>query len=329
MEEIKVSVIIPFFGVAAFVERCSKSLMMQTLKEVEFIFVDDASQDESRTIIERVCAQFDRDVKILTHSVNKGLPAARNTGLEVAKGEFIYHCDSDDFLEPTMLEEMYEAATSTSSDMAYCDFYIDFGTSRRVMTTPDYPNAEIMVKEGFLAGMMKYNVWNKLVRRNLYERPHPIRFPEGHSMGEDMTMIALGMCADGVVRVSRPLYHYMKTNDCAFTNTFSERHLSEIAFNTNHVIGLLEGWNTVDKDLFIALFKLNVKLPFLFSGSYSQYRLWQCWYPEANAFIGRNLILPRRTILVQQFARLHLYPLVWLYAFSVNRVYYGLILRGK
>lgn len=329
MEEIKVSVIIPFYGVAAFVARCAQSLMRQTLKEVEYVFVDDASLDDSRVIIEQVCAKFDRNVRILTHSVNKGLPAARNTGLESAKGEFIYHCDSDDYLEPTMLEEMYNAASSTNADMAYCDFYIDFGTSRRVMTTPDYPDAETMVKEGFLAGMMKYNVWNKLVRRNLYEKPHPIRFPEGHSMGEDMTMIALGIGAEGVVRVSHPLYHYMKTNDSAFTNTFSERHLSDISYNTNHVIGLLDGWDTVDRDLFIGLFKLNVKLPFLFSGSYRQYRLWQRWYPEANAFIGRNTILPHRTIFVQQCARLHLYPLVWLYAFAVNRIYYGLIHRGK
>jgi len=329
MEEIKVSVIIPFYGVAAFVGRCTMSLLMQTLQEVEFIFVDDASQDESRDIIEQVCAKFDRNVRMLTHSVNKGLPAARNTGLEVAKGEYVYHCDSDDYLEPTMLAEMYEAANAAGADIAYCDFFIDFGTTRRVMTTPDYPDAESMVKEGFLAGMMKYNVWNKLVRRNLYEKPHPIRFPEGHSMGEDMTMIALGMRADGVVRVPRPLYHYMKTNDGAFTNTFSERHLSDITYNTNHVIGLLEGWDTVDRDLFIALFKLNVKLPFLFSCSYRQYRLWQRWYPEADAFIGRNTFLPRRTIFVQKCARLRLYPLVWLYAFAVNRVYYGLIQQGK
>ena len=76
---------------------------------MEYIFVDDASPDESRSIIERVAAEYDRDVRILTHLENKGLPAARNTGLAEAKGGFIYHCDSDDYLEPTMLEEMYKA----------------------------------------------------------------------------------------------------------------------------------------------------------------------------------------------------------------------------
>ena len=303
-------------------------MMAQTLQEVEFIFVDDASPDESADILRRVLSEYDRDVRIVKHEQNQGLPAARNSGLAQAKGEFIYHCDSDDWLETTMLEDLYTAAIRTGADVAYCDFYIDFGDSRRHMLTPDYPDAETMVKEGFLAGMMKYNVWNKLVRRDLYEDPSPIRFPAGHSMGEDMTMIALGMRARSVVRVSKPLYHYMKTNDGAFTNTFSERHLADVRYNADQVLNWLKDWDTTDRELYTALFKLNIKLPFLFSGSYRQYRLWHRWYPEANAWIGRNRILPRRTVLVQQCARLHLYPLVWLYSFAVVRLYYGLIRRN-
>ena len=327
--EIKVSVIVPFYNVAPFIERCARSLMAQTLREVEFIFVDDASPDDSADILRRVLSEYDRDARIVKHERNQGLPAARNTGLAEAKGEFICHCDSDDWLEPTMLEELFTAAVRKGADFAYCDFYIDFGNARRLMETPDYPDAEAMVKEGFLAGRMKYNVWNKLVRRSLYEGPTPVAFPSGHSMGEDMTMIALGMRARGVVRVPKPLYHYMKTNSGAFTNTFSERHLADVRYNAGRVLDWLKDWDTEEPELYAALFKLNIKLPFLFSGSYRQYRMWQRWYPEANAWIGRNRILPRRTVLVQQCARLHLYPLVWLYAFGVNKLYYGLVRHGK
>ena len=325
----KVSVIIPFYNVAPFIERCVRSLMEQTLKDVEFIFVDDASPDESAGILRRVLAEYDREARIVVHQQNQGLPAARNTGLSHAKGEFIFHCDSDDWLEPDMLEELYDAAVNADADFSYCDFYIDFGNSRRHMPTPDYPDAETMVKEGFLAGMMKYNVWNKLVRRELYDSPAPIRFPSGHSMGEDMTMIALGLRSKGIARVAKPLYHYMKTNGGAFTNTFSERHLADIEYNAGKTLDILQQWDTTDKELFIALFKLNIKLPFLFSGSYSQYRLWHRWYPEANAFIGKNTILPRRTVLVQQWARLHLYPLIAAYTFAVNNLYYKILHRSK
>ena len=326
MTDISVSVIIPFFKVASFVERCTRSLLEQTLQDVEFLFVDDASPDDSRAIIERVASQYSRNVRILTHTENKGLPAARNTGLAEAQGEFIYHCDSDDYLEPTMLEEMYHAATAQQADFVYCDFYLDFGTSRRVMTNPDYTDPEQLVKEGFLAGLMKYNVWNKLVARKLYTESG-LLFPAGHGMGEDMTMIALATHASRAAHVAKPLYHYVKLNSNAFSNTFSQRHLDDIRFNADRTLTLLQDWNVPDKERYLNFFKLNLKLPFLFSEDRSQIRLWKAWYPEANRYIRRNTHQPRRTRLVQQWAAAGLYPLVRLYTFLVNHLYYGLHYR--
>jgi len=309
--EIKVSVIIPFYKVQDHIARCARSLMEQTLQEVEFIFVNDASPDGSEKVLREAIAGYGRKVRVLRHRVNRGLPAARNTGLEAARGEFIYHCDSDDYLEPEALELMFRAAEKEMADIAYCDFWLDFGTRRRKMETPTYISAGRMLKEGFLAGAMKYNVWNKLARRSLYEG---LSFPEGHSMGEDMTMILLSIRAAKVVRVSKPLYHYMKTNTEAFTSKPSDRYLEDIRFNAERVLWVLDAWEDPEKEYWTSFFKLNVKLPFLISGSLDQYRIWRSWYPEANRFISANRILPFRTRLVQIFAALGLYPLVWLYS---------------
>lgn len=322
----KISVIIPFFKVAPFIERCTKSLLEQTLSDVEYIFVDDASPDESRTIIERVAAEYDRDVRILTHPENKGLPAARNTGLAEAKGDFIYHCDSDDYLVPTMLEEMYQAASMQGADFVYCDFFLDFDTSRRVMTNPSYTDPEQMIKEGFLAGLLKYNVWNKLVARKLY-CDSGILFPAGHGMGEDMTMILLATHATRTAHVAKPLYHYVKLNANAFSNTFSQRHLDDIRFNADRTFAGLAGWNVPEKDLYLNFFKLNLKLPFLFSEDRNQLRLWKEWYQDANQYIAQNIYQPRRTRLVQQWAAAGLFPLVRLYCFLINHLYYGIRYR--
>lgn len=321
-----VSVIIPFYKVEPFVERCTRSLLEQTLADVEFIFVDDASPDGSRAIIERVTAEYDRDVRILTHPQNQGLPAARNTGLAEARGEFIYHCDSDDYLEPTMLEDMYNAATTEQADFVYCDFYLDFGQSRREMTNPSYTDPERLVKEGFLAGSMKYNVWNKLIARNVYNESG-IQFPAGHGMGEDMTMILLATHATRTVHVAKPLYHYVKLNANAFSNTFSQKHLDDIRFNADRTFAGLADWNVSEKQKYMGFFKLNLKLPFLFSEEHQQLWLWKQWYPEANQYIRQNNNQPYRTRLVQQWAAVGLFPLVRLYCFLINHLFYGIRYR--
>lgn len=89
----KVSVIIPIYNVAAYIARCVRSLLGQTLDDVEFIFVDDCSSDDSIFILEAVIKEFPKraeTIKLIRHSQNMGLPAARNSGLEMAEGEYIF-----------------------------------------------------------------------------------------------------------------------------------------------------------------------------------------------------------------------------------------------
>ena len=321
----KVSVITPFFKVAPFIERCAESLLHQTLEDVEFIFVDDASPDESHSILEAVIARHpERNARIVTHAQNKGLPAARNTGLAEATGEFVYHCDSDDWVETDLLEKMVGKAEETGADFVYCDFWMQFEKSARYMVNPTYTNPEQMIKEGFLAGLMKYNVWNKLIKRNLYKG---ISFPSGHGMGEDMTIILTATKATRVAHVPEALYHYVKLNMNAFSNTFSERHLTDIQFNTARTLKGLEDWNVNDKNKYLNFFKLNIKLPFLLSGDKNQYQLWKEWFPESDKYVLENKHLPFRTRLVQWFAAKRLFPLVGLYDFLINKVYYGLRFR--
>ena len=290
--------------------------MEQTLEDVEFIFVDDASPDGSAAVLQEVVSRYpSREVKILRHEVNRGLPAARNTGLAAASGEYIYHCDSDDYLEKDALEKLLAAATAAGADFAYCDFFLETDTSSRVLDNPSFTDPGRMIREGFLSGRMKYNVWNKLVSRSVYERSAAL-FPEGHSMGEDMTMILIALSATRTVHVPEPLYHYMRTNPAAFTARSVAPRLADIRFNADRTLSAIERRAEPE---YVAFFKLSLKLPFLFSGSDEDYRLWHEWYPEANTYIMRNRFLPLRTRLVQLAARLHLRPLVRLYATLASR----------
>ena len=115
----KVSVIVPIYGVEKYIERCAVSLMEQTLDGIEYIFVDDATPDGSMNVLGNVLQRYTTRsgfVRIARHEINKGLPAARNTGLVLASGEYVFHCDSDDYLEPEMLEKMYVAAKENDAD---------------------------------------------------------------------------------------------------------------------------------------------------------------------------------------------------------------------
>lgn len=99
---IKVSVIIPVYNVEKYIEHCARSLMEQTLMDIEYIFVDDCTPDHSMEILQRVLTDYPErleSIRIIHHTQNSGLATVRNTGLQIAQGEYIIHCDSDDWVE--------------------------------------------------------------------------------------------------------------------------------------------------------------------------------------------------------------------------------------
>lgn len=320
----KLSVIIPVYGVAGFVERCTESLMSQSMREgVEFIFVDDATPDDSIALVRKAVERHPEraaQVRILTHEANQGLPAARNTGLHAATGRYILHCDADDYAEPTMLEELYSAAEAADADVVWCDWYLTFEQSERYMTMPDLATADEALR-AMLGGRMKYNVWNKLVRRSLYDESG-IEFPAGHGMGEDMTMIRLMANARRVAYVHRALYHYVKTNTASFCQTYSERHLADLKHNVSLIADYLTArlGDAIARDL--AFFKLEAKFPFLISdGRNGEYRRWREWYPEANAYIMQNHNISARSRWVQWLAAHNFFTAVRIYNWALTTLY--------
>ena len=319
----KVSVIVPIYKVEKFIGRCVVSLMEQTLTEIEYIFVNDKSPDQSMVVLEKTIARYPNRmgcIKILHHQENQGLPAARNTGLAVATGEYIFHCDSDDFVEHDMLEKMYTAAKAKNADFVWSDWFLSYENAERYMKQPEF-HTPLDTLKGLLADAMKYNVWNKMVRRTLYEDYH-IQFPAGHSMGEDMTMIRLASCSRRVAYVDQAFYHYVKTNAEAMTQSFNERHLADIRYNVDLTLDFLKERHVKNIEQEIAFFKLNVKLPFLITLDWKSYKRWNEWYPESNKYIMQNKQLALRTRILQKMAAMKCYVGVWLYFLVVYRFLY-------
>jgi len=324
-----VSIIVPVYGVETHVGRCFHSLMEQSYQAIEYIIVDDATPDRSIQIIKEILDQYPArkdQVHIIRHGVNKGLPTARNTGLVEAKGVYIVNCDSDDWIEPTMIEEMVKVARSSQADIVYSDFYLSFHKNERYMAQPDHTVPEACIT-AMLDGSMKFNVWNKLVRRKLYS-DHAILFPDGKSMGEDMTMLKLFCHAQRTAHLKGAYYHYMQTNSNAFTKSISEKSLSQIKANVSDITEYIE--TMFGKERFsdaLQYFKLNMKLPFLISLDYNMYKLWVAWYPESNKWIGKNPAFSMRTRFIQYMALRKQFWLVFLYNYLIIKVVYGVVYR--
>ena len=221
-----ISVIVPVYGVEKYIERCARSLFEQTMTEgVEFIFVNDCTKDRSVELLTTVISEYPQlgsQIKIINHRSNRGLAAARQTGLEAAGGEYILHLDSDDFFERDMLEVMYQAALTDNADVVVADYFWSLRKGEVYQECPLYDNKE-SIFQSIIAPWRYANktispaVWNKLSKRNLYEAYdiHPI---EGINNGEDFIVaIQILYHAAVITKVNRAFVHYNKQNIGAIT----------------------------------------------------------------------------------------------------------------
>ncbi len=323
-----VSVILPVYNVEKYIGKCIVSLLNQTLNNIQIIVVDDSSPDNSIKIINDIICKTQRadiEVKIIKHTTNKGLPAARNTGLKSVKGEYIYHCDSDDFLEINALEELYGAAKTNNADYVWCDWYLSFLENERYMKQPSLDTPQALIKS-MLNGSMKYNVWNKLVKATIYSN-HNIKFPEGYSMGEDMTMIKASLFATKVAYCPKALYHYVKINNSSITHMMNTQHFDAISHNVNDTIEFIRKYKDNEYDLEIEFFKLNAKFPFLISNNIELYDFWNTVYPESNKYIFQNKNQSFRAKILQWMASNKIYWFVKLHYLFIFNLFYKIFYK--
>ena len=216
---IKVSVIVPVYNVAKYLPECMESLISQTLKEIEIICVNDGSTDNSLEILEKY-RQKDNRIKIISQE-NKGLSEARNAAIREVSGEYIAMVDSDDWLEPDMLEKLYQKAIEKNTDIVECDFF-----EHRELALDSLKVRKLKPKAGFFTNLkirsgIPYNwhdiqkeilflrayVWNRIYKTDLVK--NRILF-EGR-VGEDYYFVVEAyLKAKSIVYYNKPFYHYRK-----------------------------------------------------------------------------------------------------------------------
>ena len=173
----------PVYKVEEYVGKAIESIQAQTMKEWEFLIVDDGTPDRSGEICDAYAAKDDR-IHVI-HKENGGAPSARNLAIDMAKGEYMYFLDSDDWAEPTMLEDMYNLAKRDQAQLVVAGFYIDtyyekdkYLTDNYVVEDAVYPNKEAFRKNAYklFDKNLLYTPWNKLYESK-YIMENNLRFP--------------------------------------------------------------------------------------------------------------------------------------------------------
>lgn len=227
----KVSLLIPVYGVEQFIEKCAISLFEQTYKNIEYIFIDDCTPDRSIQVLNDVIGKYperEGHVTILRHSKNLGLAQARNTALDAATGDFILNIDSDDYLELKAIERLCEVACIEKADVVVFGSYTVYLKNRIAKpNTYDYTTKEAYIRS-LLEKKSSSCVWGKFISRKLYEKTK-IRAIPGLNQGEDYAVMPrLLYYANHIVMIKDCLYNYVQYNNEAYTKSFHKEHISDL-----------------------------------------------------------------------------------------------------
>ena len=221
----KISLIIPIYNVEKYIEECLNSAINQTLKDIEIICINDCTKDNSMEIVEQF-AKNDNRIKVIHHDKNKGLGAARNTGMKYANGEYLAFLDSDDYVDINFLECLYNKAQETKADIVQSTILLFYESTKNF--EPYSLNNEIISfnpeKEGKLevyydAGMC----WNKIFKTSLI-KDNKINFPEGLYWEDNTFVIKTAYFANTIANTAKTNYIYRQRSNSIITLANKKLH---------------------------------------------------------------------------------------------------------
>lgn len=250
MDNIKVSVIIPVYNVEKYLEECLESVVNQTLLEIEIICVNDGSIDNSLSIIQEFAAKDSRVVII--DKKNGGYASAINTGLDIAKGEFIQIVESDDYCASCMLEEAYNKIKNSIADFVTFDFY--FLKNNKIKRN-SYLNKKDSDIECFSLKTLPYIIakqaypWKSLYRASFLKENNIKMLQDGRGAYEDQPWNATTLAlANKILYVNKPLYYYRLDANGSSTNNGSRKMIDYI-YRKSQTKAILERNNLYTHDI--------------------------------------------------------------------------------
>ena len=242
----KISIIVPVYNVEKYLKRCINSILNQTFKNFELILVNDGSTDNSLNI----CKNYkEKDGRIqLISQTNKGLSAARNTGLKYAKGKYVCFVDSDDFIEKEYLSLLLSNIEKYNSDIAMCEYYLTNEEGRKYSISRLNEPKDIHVLSGEKTFSYFYKedyvpnvvAWNKIYLRSLFDN---IKYDEGHYFEDELIAPFLFYKARRVSFLRVPLYNYVQRPGSIMNTPLTLKKVEDRILMSNQRMHFLYGRN--------------------------------------------------------------------------------------
>lgn len=292
----KLSVLVPVYGVEKYIERCARSLFEQTLDDIEYIFVDDCTPDRSieilNAIIEEYRPRFARENKttrIVRMPTNSGLAAVRRHGIQFCTGEYIIHCDSDDWVETDMYELMYNEAKRIDADMVFCGYRTTDGVNVQQEYYHTHTDKDEILRS-MLTMAESWSTCTKICKKSLYM--DDIIYPQ-YAMGEDMVLILqVVLKSNRFGIVNKVLYNYY-SNPTSITKTRTAdtqfRHRVEATKNAEVVLSAFESYGLADKYSHeLLILKFQQKRQAIHLAIHKKYsKAWLSIFPEIDSKVWR------------------------------------------
>lgn len=278
----KVSVIIPVFGVEHYISRSAASLFEQTLDDIEYIFIDDCSTDNSVEVLNETLEKYPQrteQVRIVKMQYNTGQAGVRKYGIFLATGEYIAFCDSDDWVSLDMYQSMYEYASQGDYDMVVCDFVTSGDGVETVHKGVLSSTDRLAFLKDMMAQKCSWSLCNKLIKRDLFHQAIE-HFPVSNQ-GEDMAMVMQLTYGCNKIGHIDSTYYYYYQNPSSITKkvTFQSYKNRYIQFQNNLTIvstflASKEEFKQLRTGLTALQFFGNSKLWPLIKENRSYYTLW-------------------------------------------------------
>lgn len=305
-----ISVIITIYNREQYIEDCARSLFSQTLDNIEFIFVDDASTDNSIEVLKLILNEYpsrSKSTKIICLDNNGGVANARNVGLDNVTGEYVIHADSDDWVDLNMYELLYNKAKETNADILGCNLCHEY-PNRKSIHIQKYGKTKDDNIRNLILGDIHPSLCTSLTKFKLI-KSHDITFLNGLNMGEDLFFnLQLYLYAEKIDSIDIAPYHYRHTTASSSFHHTRETINSGIAIGRKieELMKVMGRYDDFKDDIDYRKFSLKLSLIYNFDNQ-DNYRYWLRIFPETHKRIWKYKQLDWKLRLELWFAVNHMF----------------------